>query len=217
MKKTDVFLATSSKGKIQQIKEAAHEYFIAHKHRKEIPIRFHYITEKRDLHVVEDEDTLVGNCYKKVIAYGDKYKMWTIGDDSGFFVSALKMVPGVHSHRDGWTPKKVMRVLRGQYINRHAFIQTCAMLYHPSINGKGETRFTKTCTLEGTVTEVMPRSFGYGYDGIFVPNTIAPHTVQQLLNRREKSAHGIERLLMQYPRTMAMFAIFATLDMLLSD
>ena len=217
MKTTDVFLATSSKGKIAQIKEAAVEYYINEKHRDEVPIRFHTLTEKRDLHVEEDEDTLVGNCYKKVTAYGDKYGMWTIGDDSGFFVSSLGMAPGVHSHRDGWTPKKVMQKMRGQF-NRYAFIQTCAMLYHPSINGRGETRFTRTCTLEGTVAEVTPRSFGYGYDGIFVPNTIMPHTVQEVLNlRKGKGTFGLTRLLMQYPRTMAMFAIFATLDMCINS
>ena len=210
-KKIDVFLATSSEGKIKQIKEAAHAYYQDKYGIKTIPIRFRYVTERTDLHVVEDEDTLVGNCYKKVTEYGDKYGFWTIADDSGFFVSALNLCPGVHSHRDGWTPKKVMKEMRGK-TNRYAFIQTCAMLYRPNLHGKGETRFTVTKTLEGTVVDRMPRSFGYGYDGIFSPASVAPATVQQVL-KSAVDPYTIDRVTLEYPRTMAMIAIFATLDM----
>lgn len=211
MKTTDVFLATSSKGKIQQIKEAAHAYYSERYGITKIPIMFHYVTERNDLHVTEDEDTLVGNCYKKATAYGVKYGFWTIADDSGFFVSALGLAPGVHSHRDGWTPKKVMQEMRGK-TNRHAFIQTCAMLYHGSIKGKGETRFTITKTLEGTVIERMPKAFGYGYDGIFSPASVAPFTVRQVLTSAVHP-YKLDRVTLEYPRTMAMIAIFATLDM----
>ena len=204
MKKVDVFLATSSAGKVRQIKEACLFYYMERHGTNVIPYRFHTVTPKRDLHVVEDSQTLTGNAYKKAEAYGDRYQMWTIADDSGLFVTALNGRPGLHSHRDGWNAQKVVQVLE-HTTDRRAYLMTVGVLHCPNC----PKSYYSTQRMQWGKVVDLPSDLesGYGYDSIFVPDTSQQMTVVDALRS------GKNRADLEYPRTMAMMELFAILHL----
>jgi len=212
--KLKVFLATSSAGKIQQIKEAANDFFLGKRKCDEVPLRFYRVTEKNALEVDEDANTLVGNAVKKAQAYHRMYGGVVMADDSGIFVTALKGCPGVHSRRDGWKPSVVMKKLKGtDYLYRHAIMQTAVAVCY---TGDGGDRRTETflANNDGHIVETCdkPDVGTYGYDKIFVPHGYDEWmTVHKLLNFRDVSMR-VSRETMEYPRNIAWQKAFEFID-----
>ena len=61
---------------------------------------------------VEDGDTLEANALKKAIFANQKTRMWSIADDTGFYIDALNGRPGIYAARwagEGLSTEEIMR------------------------------------------------------------------------------------------------------------
>lgn len=152
-------LATSNKDKVREIKEILD---------KNIEI---YTIEDFDLknfEVEEDGKTLKENAYKKAKSLYDILKIPTLADDTGLFVEALDLKPGVYSHRyagDNPTYKdnrdKLLYELKNSK-NRKAYFKTSVCF----IDEKGKDYY-----FDGKIDgEISKKEYGnkdFGYDQIF--------------------------------------------------
>ena len=120
--------------------------------------------------VVEDSDTFEGNAVKKAVTLARHSGMWTMADDSGLEVAALKGAPGVHSARYAGEPvdykannRKLVAELSGQSDRSARFVCVIA-LSDPNGNCT-----TVRGTVEGGIGLEELGDDGFGYDPLFVP------------------------------------------------
>lgn len=143
--------------------------------------------------IKEDGATFAENARKKATEYAKATGVWTIADDSGLVVDALRGEPGVHSARysgenlpgeertliDHRNIAKVLRLLEGVPADkRTARFVCCLCLASPK-----EVLLETTGKVEGVITEKEIGSNGFGYDPIvFVPDlgkTVAQMTAAE--------------------------------------
>jgi len=87
----DLIIASSNKGKIQEIKEILKKYKLNIMSQKEAGV---------DIEVDEDGSTFMENAYKKAYEiYKLKKDSIVMADDSGLMVDALDGAPGIYSAR----------------------------------------------------------------------------------------------------------------------
>jgi XTP/dITP diphosphohydrolase len=116
---------------------------------------------------IEDGETFEENSLIKAKAAWELGKTWTLADDSGLCIDALKGAPGIHSARYAETPQaRIDRVLKEMYgiENRSARFKCCMTLLNP----KGEIAFSHTGICEGSIIESQRGVNGFGYDPIFL-------------------------------------------------
>lgn len=107
----------------------------------------------------------------KALHAAKRFNKWTIADDSGLVVPALKGEPGVYSARyaglgstDKENRKKLLVAMKDlEGIERTAYFECCIVLASPK---RIERVVTGTC--EGTVTKEERGGNGFGYDPLFV-------------------------------------------------
>ncbi len=146
--------------------------------------------------VKEDGATFTENARKKATGYAEATGLWTLADDSGLVVDALRGAPGVNSARfSGDRPKgtdrrlldrrnmdKVLSLLKDvPPEKRTARFVCCLCLASPK-----EVLLETQGTLEGLIIDEPAGTGGFGYDPIFY----VPHlgkTVAQL-GEDEKNA-----------------------------
>ena len=144
--------------------------------------------------IEEDGETFAENARKKAVGYAKKTGLWTIADDSGLVVDALRGAPGVKSARfsgdkeadrtllDRKNTAKVLRLLEGVPKEKRTARFVCHLCLASPEGILAETEGT----LEGVIAEEEAGENGFGYDPIF----FVPHlnkTVAQL-SREEKNA-----------------------------
>lgn len=121
--------------------------------------------------VVEDQDTFFGNAEKKAAQQALELGHWTLGEDSGLCVDALKGAPGVYSARYAGEPcddaannRKLLEALAGVPLaNRGAYYICTTALADPQ--GEIVARAEGRC--RGRMIDVARGEHGFGYDPLF--------------------------------------------------
>lgn len=146
--------------------------------------------------IPEDGATFAENAQKKALGYAKATGLWTIADDSGLVVDALKGAPGVKSARFSGTKSngtdrklmdhqnmaKVLDLLKGVPQKKRTARFVCRLC----LAGPDRVLLETEGTLEGLIIEKEIGDNGFGYDPIFfVPNL--RKTVAQL-TREQKNA-----------------------------
>lgn len=160
-----LWVATHNKDKLREIKEIF----------KEVPVEVrgafevaHYSAPTESGKTFQ-ENALIKAKFLKAIKSQD----WILSDDSGIEVTALKMLPGVHSARyAGPTAKdventtKLLKMLQMQATagDRSAQFKCAICLITPS----GEEKFFEG-VVKGTIASGMKGKAGFGYDSVFIP------------------------------------------------
>lgn len=123
--------------------------------------------------VNETASTFAGNAVLKAVGYAVSTGTYTLADDSGLEIAALKGRPGVHSARYGGGDlsfaEKIRLVLSeieewGSQDRRARFVCETAIA-----DQGGIIRFTARGECRGTIARAPRGDGGFGYDPIFVP------------------------------------------------
>ena len=141
--------------------------------------------------VREDGKTFAANARKKALGYAKQTGLWTVADDSGLVIDALRGAPGIKSARfcgrkisdrsllDHENMNKVLTLLRGVPAKKRTARFVCSMCLATPQRVLIET----DGTLEGIITENQIGQNGFGYDPIFfVPElnkTVAELTAEE--------------------------------------
>ncbi|MDO4593849.1 MAG: RdgB/HAM1 family non-canonical purine NTP pyrophosphatase [Tissierellia bacterium] len=182
-----IVLATSNKGKVEEIKN----YF------KQLDIDF--LTPEdlniENFEVVEDGNTLEENAFKKAKALYEIAKIPTMADDTGLFVKALNYKPGVKSHRyasedgdDELNRKKLLKNME-KAEDRNAFFKTCICFIDEDGNKK-----IILGKVNGKILKSPKGENGFGYDPLFMPDGYQQSFSEMSLNLKNKISHRAHAL-----------------------
>ena len=121
--------------------------------------------------VVEDGDTFEANAIKKAVTLARVLGVWTLADDSGLEVEALKGAPGVWSARYAGEPcddaannRKLLGAL-AMASDRRARFRCAIALSDPNGNAR-----TVSGACPGRILAAARGGGGFGYDPLFVPD-----------------------------------------------
>lgn len=109
---------------------------------------------------------------EKAKAAAEQTGMFTLGDDSGVYITAMDYFPGVHSRR--WTGSESDDRIRNMKIigymkdeeNREAFLISRFSLVSPD----GEELFKTVVKNKFYIADRLIGDKGFGYDSILIPN-----------------------------------------------
>lgn len=193
--KKSVLIATTNKGKIEEISRILNSYGI----QVRVP--------DEDLDVQEGECSFLDNAYRKAQAYYELYKAPTLADDSGLVIPALGGFPGVFSSRfyahpfggvenvaeskDVANVNKVLRLLRGRQDREAYFL--CYMVFCTEEGG-----YFAQGRIDGNILEEPKGSHGFGYDPIFLPRGYNRSMAELEPKEKDRISHrgrAIKRLL----------------------
>ena len=156
-----LLIATRNRHKVEEIKR-----FVP----KEIEV-FSLDDFDVKIEVSEDGNSFIENAVKKAIFYGNTTRQKTIADDSGLVIDALDGFPGVHSARfmkDSSYEEKmlfILEMLRNKQDRTARFV--CAAAYY---NPAEKTILCCEQAVEGTISDTIRGTGGFGYDPIFIPD-----------------------------------------------
>ena len=176
-----LFLATKNRDKIQEIKEILSDLNIDVFTIDDFP-------EVPD--VIEDSDTITGNACKKALETAKYVQMYVISDDTGLFVNALNGNPGVYSARFAGencsyadNRKKLLKIMN-KHSDKSALFKTVVAFASP--NGIIETFYGE---VQGTITDKVYGSNGFGYDAIFKVKDIGKTYAEMKNDEKNKISH----------------------------
>ncbi len=141
--------------------------------------------------IEETGETFLANATLKAEHYSKAVDDWTLADDSGLCVAALKGRPGVHSARYAGNPAaRIQRVLREMDAvpnARRDAVFYCAL----ALAQHGKTIWKVQCEVPGFIALAPAGTEGFGYDPIFrlpeVNRTMAELDMEQ---KNRLSARG---------------------------
>ncbi len=121
---------------------------------------------------VEDGDSFAANAAKKACEVARLLSQWTIGEDSGLMVEALKGAPGIYSARyagedatDEQNNAKLMAEMEGVAEPKRTAQYVCNVaLADPA----GEIRLQVEATCRGRIITEPRGTNGFGYDPYFL-------------------------------------------------
>ncbi|NUM56862.1 MAG: RdgB/HAM1 family non-canonical purine NTP pyrophosphatase [Candidatus Hydrogenedentes bacterium] len=121
----------------------------------------------------ENGDSFEANALIKAQAYGARFGVACVADDSGLVVDALGGAPGIYSARyagngctDADNNEKLLHELRDVADElRSARFVCCCVLAVP-----GEMPHMELGTIEGRIARAVSGKGGFGYDPLFIPN-----------------------------------------------
>ena len=97
---------------------------------------------------------------------------WVIADDSGLEAEGLNNLPGIHSARyagpkarDGENVAKLLKMLSLRTTNRKARFVCAMVVFDPQ-----GVEHVFEGTVEGTISDKVRGTTGFGYDPVFIPN-----------------------------------------------
>lgn len=159
--KKQVLLATTNKGKLNDVKEIL----------KDLDIEVLSFLDFDDSPNVEETGlTFLENAELKVKAAFEKYGIPSFGDDSGLEAFQLDGEPGIYSARyagenadDGQNNLKLIKKLSG-YPNPHPGRFVCAAVYYD-----GQEYKSAVGEVRGNIIKNPRGSNGFGYDPLFIP------------------------------------------------
>jgi XTP/dITP diphosphohydrolase len=151
--------------------------------------------------VVEDGDTFAANAAKKASQTARHLGRWTIGEDSGLEVDALKGAPGVYSARysgDGATDESNNAKLIAELADIPDERRGARYVCHVALaDPQGNVRLAVERTCRGRITRAPHGTNGFGYDPYFlIPEyhrtfgELSP-LVKQRLSHRSRAFHAL--------------------------
>lgn len=179
MKKKKILIATSNKGKFEEMR-----VFL-----EDLPFDFlslDDLPEKFD-EPEETEDTLLGNAILKAKYYGEKTGLISLADDGGLFLDAFEGWPGVQSARVSDTDEGRVQTVLGKLKttdNRKAYFRVKLAIYDPN----NKNIFVTGGETEGEILE-KPFEGGvnnYAYNPIFYMPDVGK--VYAEMTREEKNS-----------------------------
>lgn len=194
-----ILLATGNRGKLRELREIF----------RSVPVTWASLDNFHDVEEVEETGgTFEENARLKATGYARQTGSWTLADDSGLEVEALRGAPGVLSARYGGsgTPfeQKITLLLdevgRSSTASRNArFVCSMALA-----NGRGEVLFAAEGDCRGRLADQPGGSGGFGYDPIFIPDGYLmtfgelPDEVKRAISHRRSAADKIIRYLLGF-------------------
>ena len=184
----ELVVATTNKGKLQEINRLLADTGIVVKGLKEI----------EDLpEIIEDGDTFEANARKKALTVARHCGCLTLADDSGLVVKALQGEPGVYSARyagpeanDTDNNRKLLSAMSGLPREQRKAAFHCAMaLCDPS----GDCRVFQG-RLDGLILESPRGSGGFGYDPLFLVPEYGQALAELPLEIKNRISHRGEAL-----------------------
>lgn len=162
-----LILASGNAGKIREIHQLLEPYGIVVKGLSDFPD----VPE-----VVEDRDTFQGNAEKKATEIARRLGEWTLAEDSGLCVDALKGEPGVYSaryagesgsreERDQRNNQKLIEALKDVPLEKRSAHYVC----HVAVSdAEGNVRLNSEAKCRGRIIDEARGSNGFGYDPHFL-------------------------------------------------
>jgi len=172
-----IIVATTNTGKFEEIKSVLAQEF-------DVFYSLHDFPEKIEI----DEDSLlyVENAIKKARKIGERFRFYTIADDSGLEVEALGGRPGVHSSRYGKNDddriNRLLDELRDvPWGKRKAIFKAYIACYIP----EKEINYVFYGYLKGFIGFERKGEGGFGYDPVFFVPGLNKYVAE--LTREEKN------------------------------
>jgi len=180
----NILLATTNKGKVNDVKEIF----------KDIDIEILSFLNFKDYpDVIESGNTFLENAELKAIAAFEKYKIPSIGDDSGLESFQLNGEPGIYSARyagknadDENNNLKLIKKLT-EFQEPHPGRFVCAAVYYDGIKREsaiGEVR--------GNILKIPRGNNGFGYDPLFIPNGYDNTMAELSHEEKNKISHRLK-------------------------
>jgi len=160
--------------------------------------------------IEETGETLEANAILKARAIWQKYSLPAMADDTGLEVEYFDGAPGVYSARfagPGCTyadnNRKVLRLLDGvPPERRQARFRTVIAL----VDRAGETK-TVDGVLNGSIATVPRGEHGFGYDPIFIVDSLGQTLAELPLDSKNKISHRGQALLRVRPLIIEAFGL----------
>ena len=160
-----------------------------------------------EFHVAEDGDTFAANARLKASGYARQLGRWTLADDSGLEVDALKGRPGVYSARYSGpeaTDQSNNRLLLEQLGDLPLEQRSARFVCHMAVADRsGEIRAESEAACRGRILFEPRGAAGFGYDPLFeiaeYHRTFAEFglRVKAFLSHRARAAERLLPRLMQ--------------------
>lgn len=195
-KELELLVATKNNGKVAELKHLL----------LGVPVRLRSLREFVDaVDVKETGENFKENAALKAQGYASHTGLWSLADDSGLEVEALKGAPGIFSARYGGEnatdQEKINKLLRelNKEQNEERFARfVCAMAISDE---KGEIKFVAEGFCNGRISLEPRGNNGFGYDPIFIPagfnetfGELSSEIKQQISHRAQASRKIIEYL-----------------------
>lgn len=145
--------------------------------------------------VEETEDTLEGNARLKALVGARATSLWTVADDSGLFVDALRGAPGVRSARyvpgsDADRVQALLRALEGVPDGERGATFRCVLAL---ASPEGAVRFARgECA--GRILRVPRGTGGFGYDPVFLLPELGRTMAELELEEKGRVSHRARAL-----------------------
>ena len=184
----ELMVATTNKGKLQEISRLLADTGIVVKGLEEISV----LPE-----IIEDGDTFEANAQKKALTVARHCGCLTLADDSGLVVKALQGEPGIYSARyagpqasDSDNNRKLLAAMTGLPREQREAAFHCAMaLCEPS----GDCRVFQG-RLQGLILEEPRGNGGFGYDPLFLVPEYGKALAELPLEIKNRISHRGEAL-----------------------
>ena len=178
--KSRIIFASKNSGKIKEVKEILND-----------DIELVSLLELNDFAEIEESgNSFEENARIKALEVFKKYKIPSIGDDSGLQVEQLYGAPGIYSARyagigatDEDNNRKLIREL-GKFIGPHPAKYICYAVYFDGSNYK-----TSSGEVKGNIIKMPRGQNGFGYDPFFVPEGYSQTMAELSLEEKNKISH----------------------------
>ncbi len=178
-----ILLATTNKGKLHDVKEIL----------KDIDIEILSFLNFKDYPDVEEVGlTFLENAELKVKAAFDKYRIPSVGDDSGLEAFQLNGEPGIYSARyagdDADDEKNNLKLIKklSDFPEPHPGRFVCAAVYYDGKDFKsaiGDVR--------GNIIKTPRGKNGFGYDPLFIPDGYIITTAEMSHEQKNRISHRL--------------------------
>lgn len=186
----EILIGTHNKGKVREISNYFHG----------LPVALKTLDDFPGIEVVdEDGETLEENAIKKAHFYSKATGLFTVADDTGLEVAALKGAPGVYSARyagenctyEDNNRKLISELARVKAADRAARFR-CVIACADAQSG-----FLKVVdgSLFGKITETLKGNEGFGYDPVFYVPDIGKTLAELTLEEKNKISHRAQALM----------------------
>ena len=195
-KELQLLVATKNNEKVAELKNLLSNF----------PVRLRSLREFVDAgDVKETGENFKENAALKAQGYALHTGLWSLADDSGLEVEALRGAPGIFSSRYGGKSatdqvkiKKLLRELNKKQNDERFARFVCAMAISDE---KGEIKFVAEGICNGRISLEPRGNNGFGYDSIFIPagfnktfGELSSEIKQQISHRAQASKKIIQYL-----------------------
>jgi XTP/dITP diphosphohydrolase len=179
----EIIVATKNKGKLVEIKDLL----------KDLPVKVSSLEDYPEIpEIAEDKETFLENSRKKAAVVAEATGKWSLADDSGLVVEALKGGPGVRSARyagrqgdHAANNRKLLEEMKDVPDGKRKARFVCAMVI-TSPDGR-QWDIEERC--EGEILRELKGSRGFGYDPLFFIPDKGKTMAELPLEEKNKISH----------------------------